>query len=114
MTTKFDFGALKTGFTADWPVKVGVPTDGGVISTQEFTARFRTPTKEEAEKLVADFPNYIDRMKEAVRLGFVALGKAETETLTPAMFEEMWAAQNVQLALVKAYSEFQTSAPAKN
>lgn len=113
MSIKFDFKTLDTGFTASWPVQVGVPADGGKIETQEFNARFRTPTKDEAETL-AKIEDYMERLKAALQLGFVGLGDGETEKLTPEMFEKMWAAQNVQLALIKAYSAFQTSAPAKN
>lgn len=113
MSAKFDFKTLDTGFAADWPVKVGVPADGGVVQVQTFMARFRTPTKAEAEQL-AEIPGYPERLKAALKLGFVALGKEEGETLTEEMFEKMWASQNVQLGLIKAYGEFQTAAPAKN
>lgn len=113
MSAKFDFKTLDTGFAADWPVKVGVPADGGLVEVQTFTARFRTATKAEGEEL-ANIADYVARLKALVRLGFVALGKGEDETLTDEMFEKMWAAQNVRSGLIAAYTEFQTAAPAKN
>ncbi|MNU42678.1 hypothetical protein D3C71_314430 [compost metagenome] len=113
MTIKFDFKTLETGFEADWPVQVAVPVDGGKVEQREFMARFRTPTPAEIE--AADkIEDQTDKLKLIVQTGFIGLGAGETDTLTPAMFEQMWTSSNVQLALIRAYGTFRTASPAKN
>lgn len=115
MTVKFDFKTLETGFEADWPVTVPVPTDGGGSQEQTFMARFRTPTPgEQAEIDAAKGERSVDQFKVALKIGFVGLAKSEGQTLTDAMFDRMWAAPNVQLALIQAYANFRSGAPAKN
>lgn len=111
MAAKYDFKTLKTGFAADWPVKVKMPADGGKMEVQEFMARFRSLTREEMEGITET--EYFPRTYEILKLGF-SLAKSEGETLTPDMLADMWATANVQLAVMEAYGEFQRGAPAKN
>lgn len=113
MSNKFDFKTLETGFEADWPVVVSAPLDGGTFQDQTFTARFKTPTRSELAEIAA-IADWQPRLKRALQIGLVGLGKDEGETLTPALFEDLWAMQNVQLALIRAYGAFQSGAPAKN
>lgn len=113
MTIKFDFKTLETGFEADWPVQVGVPVDGGKIETREFMARFRTPKKAETEA-AEKIEDQAEKLKFIVKTGFIGLGAGETDTLTPDMFEQMWASSNVQVALIRAFGTFRTASPAKN
>lgn len=113
MSVKFDFKSLDTGFEADWPVTVGVQKDGGVIEEQTFMARFKTPSPAKQEELKAiEEPN--PRLRAALKDGFVGFATSEGETLTDAMFDKMWGAQNVQLGLIRAFMAFQTGTPAKN
>lgn len=115
MANTFDFKTLDTGFEADWPVAVKAPIDGGAVEVQTFMARFRTPTPtEQAEIDAAGKDPALDQFKIALKIGFVGLAKSEGETLTEAMFDKMWATSNVQLALIRAYSDFRSGSPAKN
>lgn len=113
MSIKFDFKTLTTGFEADWPVQVGVPADGGKIVTQEFMARFRTPSPDQIKEADA-IENPSAQLKFIIQTGFISLGAGETDTLTPELFEQMWASSNVQLALMRAFGTFRTASPAKN
>lgn len=114
MTAKFDFRTLETGYAADWPVKVQVPVDGGTFETREFSARFRSLTADEQAGLERDHADLSDRLEQTLRLGFVDLGKAEGDKLTPELFGKLWGDERVRLALIQAYGEFRRGAPAKN
>lgn len=113
MSNKFDFKTLETGFEADWPVVVRKPVDGGTFQDQTFTARFKTPTQSERDEIAA-IAEWQPRLKRALQIGLVGLGKDEGETLTPELFEALWGIQTVQLGLINAYGAFQSGAPAKN
>lgn len=114
MTVKFDFKTLDTGFAADWPVKVSVPVDGGAVETQTFMAQFRTPRPDERTELDA-MTDINARLKRSLEIGFVGLGQGEETNLTAAaLLAKLWSAPNVQLALIRAYGEFQAGIAAKN
>jgi hypothetical protein len=108
MTAKFDFNTLKTGLEADWPVTVGVPQDGGTVAKQEFTARFKTLTKDEDKAAQEDGDP--DAWINAFWLG---AGKteapidAETRKL---MLERSYVRQGI----VAAYIQFSQGVAAKN
>lgn len=113
MSAKFDFKTLETGFEADWPVKVSLPVDGGGVEVQTFMARFRSPTP--ADTKAADaIEDIAQRLKFTLQSCLVGLAKSEDQTLTPDLFEAMWASTPVMKALVAAFGEFRTGSPAKN
>lgn len=109
MTVKFDFKTLETGFEADWPVTVNVPQDGGAIEKQEFLARFRTLTPEDADKAQqASDPNTWPNAF------LVSLAGTNAPELTDDLRKQLLGRSYVRQALITAYVQFSQGVAAKN
>lgn len=113
MSVKFDLNTLGKGFSAEWPVTVSVPQNGGRVQEQEFMAVFRTLTPD-AQAEIDAIEDRAEKAKAAVRAVFVGLAPSEGVTLTEAMFDQMWVNDWTQLALIGAVSKFRTGVAAKN
>lgn len=109
MTAKFDFGSLGRPFEANWPVRVPVPQDGGVVETQEFLARFRLLSEEEMEAVKAS------EDPDAFQMAFwIGLAGEDKDEFTPELVKAALGRIYVRQALLKAYYDFAAGIPAKN
>lgn len=108
--TKFDFGSVGRPFEADWPVKVSVPQDGGGVSEETFTARFRL--LDDAE--MATVEAHKEPAKELIRKALVGFGKDAGAEFSPELLEQMLARGFVRIAFNRAYGEFSMGVAAKN
>lgn len=113
MSVKFDLNTLGKGFEAEWPVKVPVPQNGGAVQEQEFMAVFRTLTPEGQAEIDA-IEDKAEKARAAVRKVFVGLAPSEGVILDDALFDQLWANDWTQMALLRAVSGFRTGIAAKN
>ncbi|MFN3513461.1 MAG: hypothetical protein ACK41C_10470 [Phenylobacterium sp.] len=110
MAVKFNFQSLDQAVEADWPVSVNVPTDGGKVEVQTFTARFKLLQQAEIEAAIAEAKDAY----ELARRFFVGFGKGEETTLTEDLFVKMMGTPYVREAIQAAYRNFTHGVAVKN
>lgn len=99
---KFDFAALDAAIEADWPVTIPVPQDGGKVTEQTLSVRFRMVDEAELTALGEG----LEGSKASLRAVVVGFGKGEDTPFSAELFEKMLAKPYVRLALNNAYRDF--------
>lgn len=106
----FDFGSMDQPFEADWPVDVSVPVEGGRVSKQRLTVRYRLIPDAE----LAELGDGLDGQKTALRRVVVGFSGRDAPAFSEQLLEAMLDRAYVRNALTLGYAQFATGSPAKN
>jgi hypothetical protein len=107
---KFDFATLESEIEADWPVEISVPTDGGGVSKQTLTVRFRM-ISDDALSALGDG---LKGAKASLRRVIVGFGHDEPTPFSAELLEKMLDRAYVRQALTMGYGQFALGIEAKN